>query len=779
MQNPDKNTNDDKKRCSWAFTDEYYSTPFYQYRGKSIGASVNQDTQVTNDEFSSFAVQETSTDDLITNLRLHMYSKLEIMSEYSLSGKNNEQSANKLSAQLLIDKRCRRQPVKETNATDLCMKLSNNNIKRYENVCSLTGTRRLTLIMPPTSSSIEFDNNIIREIDSLQPRPKYEEYNVMDCAVDTNDLSQHISFENYTYVQLLSENAQIGKGIQKMVYTEKKPSSLINNANSSSSSPPLTGNHKTKPSSNPNHNSNPNGNLIDKSSKTNPTKQQQPQNHHYHHHHSKTSHATQTDLSLKIKEDIKSTNQVTTMPPTISTSDYNYDISDILERYNLKKLAIDSVLSAEANLNTPRSRTVRKSAELPKSTPTTPTHSIRIASANIEPNDKHLDSARGKIKNEDLSHDLSSNILSARENQNQITENTHHRSNRSSSSHNQYYRDMAEQPSSNDYYYYYYNSNNSRYPLISRAVGTNRNNNESISNYIIGNNISNNIETHGPRSKSSKPVLMRGKSLRVDPTYQQQQQQQSKQVSPENNRPLSSNRPNSKISEPAQLKENKKQPANEIYAKPVASNQEVEDQTSFCSNCQRKKKSSKYERPKENEILLKIDHTKVHATGLDLIENNPNIIFIPAVLTTKQNKPTLNSHHYHHNQHFNNKKNLNSEEMNNFMLPETNIRMANSNRYRRSKPFLIENNNNRDENLSSSKILKTGKYDRSLYMYTDQPNKSYFSSSSNESDDTTIYSYKICPENENNNFNHNQINADEPSMLKKKNKNQQIDQLII
>ncbi len=668
----DKNKNtDNKKRCSWAFTDEYYSTPFYQYRGKSTGAPVNQDTQVTNNEFSTFGVQETSTDDLITSLRLHMYSKLEIMSKYSLSGKNNEQSSNKLSANISNDKRCRRLSVKDTAASDLCMKLSNNNIKRYENVCSLTGTRRLTLIMPPSSNCIEIDNNIIREIDSLQSRPKYEEYNVVDCAVDTSDLNQHMSFENFTYVQLLSENAQIGKGIQKMVFLEKKPSNIVNNPFHS-----LTGNNKARV----NYNFNPNGLVMEKTSKTS-------QNHHHHHNHLKTNHATQTEVCRKVKDEIKDSHQATSVvtsaisSSTATTTDYNYDISDILERYNLKKLAIDSALSTEANLNTPRSRTVLKSSDLTKST--TATHSIRITSTAIEPNDKNLENFRSKSKNEDLTLDLSPAKQFTRDQQNKITEKTNHRNNRSSSSHNQYYWDV-EEPTSNDYYYYYYNSNNSRYPLISRAVGTNRNETEPI--------ISSHIDTHGARSKSSKPVLMRGKSLRVNPAYQQQQQ--SKQVPPNENRPSSDIKANSKTLEPVQISENKKQHQNEIFPKPLIS-REQEDSTSFCSNCQRKKKTVKYDRQKEKEILLQIDHTQVHATGLDLIENNPNIIFIPAVLTTKQTKTstskTVSNDQYQHSPHFNNKNNLNSEEITKLMLPESNISIANSNRYRRSKPILIKN----------------------------------------------------------------------------------------
>jgi hypothetical protein len=81
-----------------------------------------------------------------------------------------------------------------------------------------------------------------------------------------------------------------------------------------------------------------------------------------------------------------------------------------------------------------------------------------------------------------------------------------------------------------------------------------------------------------------------------------------------------------------------------------------------------------------------------------------------------------------------------------------------------------------DVNLCFTKILKKGKYDRSLYIYTDQSNAKYYSSSSNESDDTTIYSYKIWPENDK--FNHTQNNADDASFTKK-NQNQQIEQLII
>ena len=67
-------------------------------------------------------------------------------------------------------------------------------------------------------------------------------------------------------------------------------------------------------------------------------------------------------------------------------------------------------------------------------------------------------------------------------------------------------------------------------------------------------------------------------------------------------------------------------------------------------------------------------------------------------------------------------------------------------------------------------------------MYTDQGNKSYYSSSSNESDDTTIIDltrrFKISPENEANNATQSHEDEDDEN-LTKKTQNQYIDQLII
>lgn len=579
-----------QKRASWQLIDEYYSTPFYQYRGKSSGLRFNQDTQVNENEFLTYATSETSTEDLISHLRLHVHSKLDIMSENSLS--RTVHGDYRMIHSFAAQKRSRRVDEECPN-----LKLLNQpNIKRYENVCSLTGTRRLTLIMPPTSSQIEIDNNIIKELDFLKHPAKYEEFSVIDACVDTSDLNRNISFENFTYVQLLSDFAFIGKGIQKLSIADKKSSSI-------------TGNNNNNNSVSTNNNNNCNNNKI---------------NHNVKHHHHNHLHqlqkkqsppsapllhkedkkpinklnniATQTDLFKKINETLvtvkKERPQQQALPlptpaqpisppaaTTISTStstttvDYNYDISDILERYNLKQLVTTNTLlnqdldKRSTSIMTPRSKL--KSAESVKSP------------------EKHV-----QINTKDLSLDLTQ-ILSSRENQLQSS-----RTNRSNTSSRNVSNDL-DYPGNEFYYYYYSNSNNSKYPLISRAVcHSSRSNNESE---LLTNS----------RSKSSKPILMRT-SGRLEEKRQEEEESGIKRRG---------------------SAESLKNEKSELTKKHVEfkSNQE----NTFCSNCQRKKRQTRHEKPmkREQEIFLKIDKT-----NSNIIENNPNIILIPAVITTTHHR---------------------------------------------------------------------------------------------------------------------------------------------
>ena len=44
---------------------------------------------------------------------------------------------------------------------------------------------------------------------------QFEEYTATDAACDTADLNMHVNFENYTYVQLLSETVSFDRKLQR------------------------------------------------------------------------------------------------------------------------------------------------------------------------------------------------------------------------------------------------------------------------------------------------------------------------------------------------------------------------------------------------------------------------------------------------------------------------------------------------------------------------------------------------------------------------------------
>lgn len=73
---------------------------------------------------------------------------------------------------------------------------------RLEHTCPKTGVKRTTVLTPQrNSNSIEME--------------QFEEYTATDAACDTADLNMHVNFENYTYVQLLSETVSFDRKLQR------------------------------------------------------------------------------------------------------------------------------------------------------------------------------------------------------------------------------------------------------------------------------------------------------------------------------------------------------------------------------------------------------------------------------------------------------------------------------------------------------------------------------------------------------------------------------------
>ena len=73
---------------------------------------------------------------------------------------------------------------------------------RLEHTCQKTGVKRTTILTPQRSSNaIEME--------------QFEEYTARDCACDTSDLNRHVNFENYTYVQLLSDTVSLDRKLQR------------------------------------------------------------------------------------------------------------------------------------------------------------------------------------------------------------------------------------------------------------------------------------------------------------------------------------------------------------------------------------------------------------------------------------------------------------------------------------------------------------------------------------------------------------------------------------
>ena len=75
-------------------------------------------------------------------------------------------------------------------------------IFRLEHQCPKTGAKRTTILTPqPANNSIEVE--------------QFEEYTVTDSSCDTADLNKHVRFDNFTYVQLLSDTVSFDKKLNK------------------------------------------------------------------------------------------------------------------------------------------------------------------------------------------------------------------------------------------------------------------------------------------------------------------------------------------------------------------------------------------------------------------------------------------------------------------------------------------------------------------------------------------------------------------------------------
>ena len=141
------------------------------------------------------------TEDFIEHLKIDNYSKTDLMSASAL----DSSSANlplEIESQSVYEKRYRRlcgqKPVENANIIT---------VKRYEEVCPITGNSHLTLIIPLLDQqSIELAKKMACENVRVE---EYEEYQVTDCGIDTDDLGKHVRFDKYTYVQLLSDTVTL------------------------------------------------------------------------------------------------------------------------------------------------------------------------------------------------------------------------------------------------------------------------------------------------------------------------------------------------------------------------------------------------------------------------------------------------------------------------------------------------------------------------------------------------------------------------------------------
>ena len=206
-----------KRRLSWTLNDEYYSIPQYQYRGKSSGKS-EKEAQVTESSFLeqpkthsppesdekvsiTYSTKTISTSDIIDYIKISKLSKNELMSESALDTNPNVQKQT-YSYKYDTAKRTRKVMHPDFRPDDT---LNVKEVKRFEFACPVTGYSRLTILTPkPNANKVEIE--------------QFEEYTVTDSAIDTSDLNRHVTFDNYTYIQLLSDKVNFEKrGLKKPI----------------------------------------------------------------------------------------------------------------------------------------------------------------------------------------------------------------------------------------------------------------------------------------------------------------------------------------------------------------------------------------------------------------------------------------------------------------------------------------------------------------------------------------------------------------------------------
>ena len=142
-----------------------------------------------------------STEDFIEHVNISEYTKNDLMSPSALDCYSANLQMD-IQVDFINEKRYRKISEQKSlpNAKIITVKI-------YEDDCQITGIKRFTLIIPMANNQNILDTT---EIDELKFRvEQYEEYQVMDRSVDTEDLSKRVRFDKFTYVQLLSDTVNL------------------------------------------------------------------------------------------------------------------------------------------------------------------------------------------------------------------------------------------------------------------------------------------------------------------------------------------------------------------------------------------------------------------------------------------------------------------------------------------------------------------------------------------------------------------------------------------
>ena len=213
-----------ERKLSWTTNEEYYSIPHHKYKGKTNDTD-NKDIQVLDNMFfmsnSSIeltnlidkhklpVVKSVSTVDFLKYFRWNNFTKSELLSSTTL------EFIRKPSTEFIIENKM---TCKKYRRIFNNKKFNSDNLqaKRFEDLCPITGTRRLRLIMPfvnASSNLAETKSNVVNFnfVEDDEQVEKYEEYEVTDSSVDTSDLEKYIKLSNYTHLQLLSDACNMDK----------------------------------------------------------------------------------------------------------------------------------------------------------------------------------------------------------------------------------------------------------------------------------------------------------------------------------------------------------------------------------------------------------------------------------------------------------------------------------------------------------------------------------------------------------------------------------------